>query len=399
MVINTNVQAQQTANNLNVSSNALAKSLARLSSGSKIIAPSDDAAGLAVSSRLESQLKRLDAAINNVVNAVSFTQTQDGFLKTIDKAFRRMSELAMFAQDSTKSASDLTLYSQEFTQLQDYVRQTVTQTFNSVKLFSTNSLAVTIDSTGTTFDMAPIDLSKTEYTSSLSVAQSLSNASIENIARDNTGKIQLTLTQAEYDKMATGGSITLSGLTTATVSGGSSATDISTLNGTFDITNRIKTTASGGAAVYVVELDGSSAGTSAIGALTTTTSGSAAVPSTGILTGSTTGIASALSAKTGLDITSVPRAQAALSRIRNSIDKLAQDRASLGAVQSRLNFTNEQLTVTKENLSAAISRIADVDVAEEATAYARYQILVQSGTSMLAQANKMPQSALQLLQN
>jgi flagellin len=293
----------------------------------------------------------------------------------------------------------LTLYSQEFTQLQDYVRQTVTQTFNSVKLFSTNSLAVTIDSTGTTFDMAPIDLSKTEYTSSLSVAQSLSNASIENIARDNTGKIQLTLTQAEYDKMATGGSITLSGLTTATVSGGSSATDISTLNGTFDITNRIKTTASGGAAVYVVELDGSSAGTSAIGALTTTTSGSAAVPSTGILTGSTTGIASALSAKTGLDITSVPRAQAALSRIRNSIDKLAQDRASLGAVQSRLNFTNEQLTVTKENLSAAISRIADVDVAEEATAYARYQILVQSGTSMLAQANKMPQSALQLLQN
>jgi len=399
MVINTNVQAQQTANNLNVSSNALAKSLARLSSGSKIIAPSDDAAGLAVSSRLESQLKHLDAAINNVVNAVSFTQTQDGFLKTIDKAFRRMSELAMFAQDSTKSASDLTLYSQEFTQLQDYVRQTVTQTFNSVKLFSTNSLAVTIDSTGTTFDMAPIDLSKTEYTSSLSVAQSLSNASIENIARDNTGKIQLTLTQAEYDKMATGGSITLSGLTTATVSGGSSATDISTLNGTFDITNRIKTTASGGAAVYVVELDGSSAGTSAIGALTTTTSGSAAVPSTGILTGSTTGIASALSAKTGLDITSVPRAQAALSRIRNSIDKLAQDRASLGAVQSRLNFTNEQLTVTKENLSAAISRIADVDVAEEATAYARYQILVQSGTSMLAQANKMPQSALQLLQN
>jgi len=399
MVINTNVQAQQTANNLNVSSNALAKSLARLSSGSKIIAPSDDAAGLAVSSRLESQLKRLDAAINNVVNAVSFTQTQDGFLKTIDKAFRRMSELAMFAQDSTKSASDLTLYSQEFTQLQDYVRQTVTQTFNSVKLFSTNSLAVTIDSTGTTFDMAPIDLSKTEYTSSLSVAQSLTNANIQNIARDNTGKIQLTLTEAEYDKMATGGSITLSGLTTATVSGGSSATDLSTLNGTFDVTNRIKTTASGGGAIYVVELDGSSAGTTAIGAVTTTTAGSAAVPASGILTGSTTGIASALTATTGLDITSVPRAQAALTRIRNSIDKLAQDRASLGAVQSRLNFTNEQLTVTKENLSAAISRIADVDVAEEATAYARYQILVQSGTSMLAQANKMPQSALQLLQN
>ena len=390
MVINTNVQALQTANNLNTSSNALAKSLSRLSSGSKIIAPSDDAAGLAVSSRLESQLKRLDAAINNVVNAVSFTQTQDGFLKTIDKAFRRMSELAMFAQDSTKSASDLTLYSQEFVQLQDYVSQSVQQTFNSVKLFSATPLAVTIDSSGTTFDMAPIDLGKSEYTSSLNIAKSLTNANISNIARLSGGKIQLTVTDTEYLKMAKGGSLTLAGLTTATPTGGS-ATDISSLNGTFDITNTLKQ-----GSAYIVELDGTAGGTTVLG-LPTASDGT---PPTGttILAGSTSGITSALAAKTGLDITSVPRAQASLTRIRNSIDKLAQDRASLGAVQSRLNFTNEQLTVTKENLSAAISRIADVDVAEEATSYARYQILVQSGTSMLAQANKMPQSALQLLQ-
>ena len=66
-------------------------------------------------------------------------------------------------------------------------------------------------------------------------------------------------------------------------------------------------------------------------------------------------------------------------------------------MQSRLNFTNEQLSVTKENLSSAISRIADVDVAEEATQYARYQILVQSGTAMLQQANQLPNAALQLL--
>ncbi len=408
MVINTNVQALQTANNLNTSSNALAKSLSRLSSGSKIIAPSDDAAGLAVSSRLESQLKRLDAAINNVVNAVSFTQTQDGFLKTIDKAFRRMSELAMFAQDSTKSASDLTLYSQEFTQLQDYVSQSVKQTFNSVKLFSETPWAVTIDSSGTTFDMAPIDLGKTQYTSSLNMASTLTNANISNIARLSGGKIQLTVSDAEYAKMKKDGSLTIGGLSSATLTGATSASDISSLNGTFDIQNAFQV-----GSLNIIELDGSAAGTSAIGVPTSWTStvgtvGSTAtsyvegavltagVASTGTtLTGS---LATGLAAKTGLDITSVPRAQASLTRIRNSIDKLAQDRASLGAVQSRLNFTNEQLTVTKENLSAAISRIADVDVAEEATSYARYQILVQSGTSMLAQANKMPQSALQLLQ-
>ncbi|MCX6871746.1 MAG: flagellin, partial [Verrucomicrobia bacterium] len=397
------------------------KSLSRLSSGSKIIAPSDDAAGLAVSSRLESQLKRLDAAINNVVNAVSFTQTQDGFLKTIDKAFRRMSELAMFAQDSTKSASDLTLYSQEFTQLQDYVSQSVKQTFNSVKLFSATPLAVTIDSSGTTFDMAPIDLGKSEYTSSLNIAQSLgsatgiANTDVSNIARLAGGTIQMTVSATEYAKLKKDGSLTISGLTTATLQGGSTATDISSLNGTFDIKNAFKV--AGVSDTYIVELDGSAAGKTALGVPTTWTSVPAGATSSTFVDGATlsaavapiisgsltagalTGaLATGLVAKTGLDITSVPRAQASLTRIRNSIDKLAQDRASLGAVQSRLNFTNEQLTVTKENLSAAISRIADVDVAEEATSYARYQILVQSGTSMLAQANKMPQSALQLLQ-
>jgi flagellin len=252
--------------------------------------------------------------------------------------------------------------------------------------------------------MAPINLSKSEYTASLSVAQSLTNANVSNIARLSGGTIQLTITADEYAKMAKGGSLTLSGLTTATPTGGS-ATDISSLNGTFDISQAFQV-----GTTYIVELDGSTGDTTALGVPTSWTSAgtagatsyvegatlTTAVPATGLTYTGTN--ATGLAAKTGLDITSVPRAQAALTRIRNSIDKLAQDRASLGAVQSRLNFTNEQLTVTKENLSAAISRIADVDVAEEATAYARYQILVQSGTSMLAQANKMPQSALQLLQ-
>jgi len=470
MVINTNVQALQTANNLNTSSNALAKSLSRLSSGSKIIAPSDDAAGLAVSSRLESQLKRLDAAINNVVNAVSFTQTQDGFLKTIDKAFRRMSELAMFAQDSTKSASDLTLYSQEFTQLQDYVSQSVKQTFNSVKLFSPTPLAVTIDSSGTTFDMAPIDLGKSEYTSSLNIAATVNPL---DITRDADGVISVKLNPDQISKAAAGGSLTLGGLATETLNGTFDINSVDTATNTVklqsstknaaltsmvdtamtlgttssvtaisrDVNGIIKLTVPAtigtasppatnplrsykvGDSIRLADIpDSTPTGTppttnemskangvwkisaidSSTGEITLDSSGSSKVASSWV---STTGgsvnasFASEFGAsKTGLDITSVPRAQAALTRIRNSIDKLAQDRASLGAVQSRLNFTNEQLTVTKENLSAAISRIADVDVAEEATSYARYQILVQSGTSMLAQANKMPQSALQLLQ-
>lgn len=268
-VINTNTVAEQTANNLRSSTAALSKSLSRLSSGLKIVNPSDDAAGLAVSSRLDSQIKRLDAALNNVVNAVSFTQTQDGFLKTIDKAFRRMGELAMLSQDVSKSTSDRLLYNQEFVQLQDYVQATAGKTFNSVSLFSTTAFDVTIDEVGGTFQIAGTPISENSiYADAITTSVSL---------------LSFTL------------------------------------------------------------------------------------------------------------------AQNALEVVSGAINQIALDRARLGAVQSRLNFTNDQLTTTKENLSSAISRISDVDVAQEATEYARFQILVQSGTTMLAQANALPRSVLELL--
>src|SRR3954468_6291388 len=110
MIINTNTSAQVSANNLQASSAALSRSLARLSSGSKIVNPSDDAAGLAVSSRLDAQVQRLSAASSNVGNAISFTQTQDGYLSKIGKALQRMSELSVLAQDVTKTDADRSLY-------------------------------------------------------------------------------------------------------------------------------------------------------------------------------------------------------------------------------------------------------------------------------------------------
>ena len=131
MIINTNTSAQVSANNLQTSSNALAKSLARLSSGSKIINPADDAAGLAVASRLDAQVQRLSAANNNVGTAVSFTQTQDGYLKKISKALDRMSELAILAQDATKTDADRGLYDVEFQQLSAYIRSAGAHDFNA----------------------------------------------------------------------------------------------------------------------------------------------------------------------------------------------------------------------------------------------------------------------------
>ena len=105
MVINTNVSAQSSSRLLSESSSMLQKSLARLSSGSKIVSPEDDAAGLAVSLRFDAQINRTTAANSNVGNAISFSQTQDGFLQKIGKALDRMSELSVLAQDVTKTDS------------------------------------------------------------------------------------------------------------------------------------------------------------------------------------------------------------------------------------------------------------------------------------------------------
>jgi flagellin len=268
MVINTNIAAETSASLLSASSANLAKSLQRLSSGSKITSPEDDAAGLGVSMKFDAQSSRISAASNNVSNAVSYTQTQDGFLQQVGKALNRMSELAVSAQDATKTDADRSLYNAEYSQLESYVASTSSKDFNGVSLFDNTAKAVTIDSDATTWSMAAIDLTNTAYTN-----------------------------------------VTAAGQTVATTTG----------------------------------------------------------------------------------------AIAAIGLLKTAINQLAKDRATIGASLARLNYTNDQLSVQKTNIDAANSQIKDVDVATESTNYAKLNILVQSGTAMLAQANTMPQSVLKLL--
>jgi flagellin-like hook-associated protein FlgL len=172
MVINTNIAAMSSARLLSQSSNLLSASLARLSSGSKIVNPSDDAAGLAVSMKFQAQINRIGAATSNVGNALSFNQTQDGFLQKVGSALDRMSELALMAQDATKTDSDRGLYNQEFTQLQSYINDLATKTFNGVSLFSSSNLNVTTDSDGHTFSNQGINLGASAYTTATTASQS-----------------------------------------------------------------------------------------------------------------------------------------------------------------------------------------------------------------------------------
>lgn len=266
MVINTNTSAMSSARMLSESSAALSKSLSRLSSGSKLVSPEDDAAGMAVSLRFDAQISRTTAANSNIGNAISFNQTQDGFLKKVGKALDRMGELAVLSQDVTKTDTDRALYNAEFTKLGGYVNDLATKDFNGVSLFSGTALSVTVDSDAKTFSNTGVNLGAAAYT----------------------------------------------GATSATVSS---------------------------------------------------------------------------SANAGL----------ALTAVKTAIGQLATDRANVGANISVLSSYSEQLSVLKDNLATANSRLKDVNVAEESTAFARNNILVQAGTAMLAQANSQPQSALRLL--
>lgn len=267
MIIMTNATALAASDARATHETALSKSIARLSSGKKIINPSDDAAGLAMATHMEAQVNRLAAAKSNVANGVSYTQTQDGYLQKVGKALDRMSELAILAQDSTKGNGDLALYDQEFQMLGTFINDAAGKEFNNVPLFDGTDIDIAIDSEGSTFTLSGIDLNDTAYTDA-----------------------------------------------------------------------------------------------------------------------------------TSSSIDSASNAATALTNVLSAITKLSEDRATAGVSQSRLAYASETLTVSKENLTAASSRIMDVDVAEESTELAKSNILMQSATSMLAQANQLPQNVLQLLQ-
>jgi flagellin len=268
----------------------LGRSLSRLSSGSKIVNPSDDAAGLAVSEKMDAQGRRVKAAVNNVQNAISYVQTADGFMSGMTKILSRMSELAILAKDVTKNDTDIDLYSQEFQALQAQLRATIG---------------------GTSADIG----------GSADIGTPLGAYNGISLFGSTTNGLTVTIGQAVGQEMTIGNSNLRDGDMLA-----------------------------------IIEQDSSGAYT--------------------------------------LDLTD----SGAIGAITDAIQDIATERASLGASQSRLELAATTLQVEYENLSSAISRIRDVDVAEESTNFAKFNILVQSGTAMLAQANQTPKSVLQLLQ-
>jgi flagellin len=274
ITINVNSAASRSGINLGNSQEALAASLERLSSGRRIVDPSDDAGGLAVSMKMSAALKRTEATAINLRNARSFLEVQDGSFKVADGVLSRMSELATLANDPTKNAGDIKLYDKEFQNLQLQLTSLGTEKFNGVALFAASS---------PTFQ----------------------------VSTSEDGSQSLQVTQAD-------------------------------ITGQTDNPN-IRDT------IALAEITGSNAITVTV-------------------------------------------------MIQNAIQELASMRAQNGAEMSRVNFAEDMLRINATNLEAANSRIIDVDVAAESTQLARYQILQQAGTAMLAQANTSQQSLVRLLQ-
>ena len=137
IVVNSNVTATTASFNLSHANNALRKSLARLSSGNRIVNPADDAGGMAVAYKLDSTLKRTEAVRQNIQNGISYLQVQDGALKITGNILSRMSELRTMAADVSKNTADIENYSKEFLELQDQLNQMKREKFNGVELFAT----------------------------------------------------------------------------------------------------------------------------------------------------------------------------------------------------------------------------------------------------------------------
>jgi len=271
--INTNLAAMNAHRQLSMNDDALSKSLQRLSSGMRINSAQDDAAGLAISQRMLSQIQGTDQAQRNAQDAISILQTAEGALSTTQSVLQRMRELAVEAANDTLTTSDRSNLATEMSQLSSELDRIATATdFNTKKLLD--------------------------------------------------------------------GSQSVSGLT-------------------FQI--------------------GANAGQTLNITIATATS-------------------TALTLQTGnIDISSTGSASTTIVNIDSALTVISTQRANMGAVMSRLQNTISNLGIASENISAAKSRISDLDMASEVVNMSRNQILTQSAQAMLSQANQSSQGVLQLL--
>lgn len=387
LTINTNVASLNAQRNLSSSSMDLATSLQRLSSGLRINSAKDDAAGLAISSRMSTQINGMNVAMRNANDGVSLAQTAEGSLASVSDALQRIRELAVQSVNATNSDSDRAAIDTEAQQLKSEINRVATQTnFNGVKLldgsFANQTFQVGANS-GETIDVASVanaqstalgttTLATTDYTTS---GTAILTANISNLA--------------DGDVVINGENI---GAVTAGATGTSAATAIvAAINGNANLATAGITASVVSDAVVFASTD--------VG-ITATLSGAADGLSTGLASLTEVQAVGTPATVVGfdtLDLTTAAGANTAIQFMDSALEAVNTARADLGAIQSRFESVVSNLAINSENISAARGRILDADFASETANLTRNQILQQAGTAMLAQANQIPQNVLSLL--
>lgn len=391
-VINTNYLALVSQNNLSKSQNALGSAIERLSSGLRINSAKDDAAGQAIANRFTANIKGLTQATRNANDGISLAQTAEGALNEINSNLQRVRELTVQAQNETLSASDIDSIQQEVNERFDEIKRVTAQTeFNGINVLSGNGQTFSIQ-VGSRDDQA-IEIKMAASTgwdlatanAEVAIADMVDAGIVNGEARTITAKgfdVRAAVTAAGASTYA-GGATALNtaalGTTlvadTAKFGSGTTVGDISFADGNYSvaITGSSVADANGDYALTVGSDGALTIGAKLTAAVSTTTVTNVQVETPGAA------------------------AQGPLNTLDVALKAVDSQRSDLGAIQNRFESTIANLNNTVTNLSAARSRIEDADYAVEVSNMTRAQILQQAGTSVLAQANQVPQGVLSLL--
>jgi flagellin len=407
-VINTNIAASVTANSMRENQRTMENTMERLATGKRINSASDDAAGLAIGERMESQIRGMQQASRNSNDAISMIQTADGAAIEIGEMLQRMRELAVQARNGTNESQDITNLNKEFAQLATEIERIANDTkFNGSTLLEAGTVksfvvgadeADTIDITFGDFNLAAggqTAVGETIATGNLTISE---------------GDLQTDLNTAGFIELSDGTTIlqvSLADIQVAngdnTISGAAGSNDATMAEIVLAVNNKAAAsadftavvTANGTAGFTLTEKAGKG------GANDTYTIGGIVANQPVTLSGGQVGSASGV---LGVDMTTYAASasvtvddSSVIGNLDTAIVNVAGARADFGAVINRLEYTIDNLNSGINNTKAAKSQIVDADYAQETTELARTQIISQASTAMLSQANQAAQSVLALL--
>jgi len=412
-VINTNVAATVTANAMKSNQRSMEQTMERLATGLRVNSAKDDAAGLAIGTKMESQVRGFEQAVRNANDGISMIQTADGAAEQITGLLQRMRELAVQGQNDTNSASDLSNLNDEFVALGLEIDRIADDTeFNGIKLMNTSSTVVL---TVGTDDTDTIDLALGDFNLA---AGSASTAGVDTVTLNVTDLDDLGLATDAASSIT----LTASDGTTFTFgqtqmddhSGASGFSDATITELAAQLTVGIAADTGSGFGTYIASATaddtirftqtGTTIGQAAITNVTLNDNGVIKTSATAsAVTNTTTGGGGSAAAPMYADISAYKasgthvQTSGTIAALDNAITGVNTARADFGAKISRLGFTIDNLENAIANTASARSSIMDADYAKETTELARTQIIAQAATAMLSQANQQAQSVLALL--